>query len=63
MTDITYVGPFDAVEFEQGAVWRTATRGEVISVPDSAAAELLEQPDNWQRAKKPTTKKEPARAA
>lgn len=58
MIDITYVGPFDAVEFEQGAVWRTVKKGEAVSVPDKVAESLLEQADNWQRAKKPTTKKE-----
>lgn len=58
MIDVTYVGPFDAVEFEQGAVWRLAMKGEPVSVPDAVAESLLEQSDNWQRAKKPTTKKE-----
>jgi hypothetical protein len=63
MVDVTYIGPFDAVEFEQGAVWRLAKKGESISVPDRVAESLLEQTDNWQRAKKSTTKKEPASAA
>ncbi len=63
MIDVTYVGPFDEVEFEQGAVWRLAKKGEPVSVPDAVAESLLEQPDNWQRAKKSPTKKESASAA
>lgn len=54
---ITYVGPFSEVEFEQGAVWRTAKAGETVDVPDALAESLLEQTDNWQKTTKTATKK------
>lgn len=61
MIDITYVGPSDEEEFQQGAVWRQCKHGQTISVLDAVAESLLEQTDKWQRAKKsPTTKKDSA---
>ncbi len=61
MIDVTYVGPSDEEEFQQGAVWRRCKRDQVIPVPDELAESLLEQTDKWQRAKKsPTTKKDSA---
>lgn len=57
MKKITYIGPFPEVEFEQGAVWRTATKGEAIDVPDALADSLLEQTGNWSAEKPKTTTK------
>jgi len=71
MTTVTYVGPFDEVEFQQGDLWRTTTKGEAIDVPDDVAGAapskddpgrgLLAQVDNW--AAKPPTKKPPTKTA
>jgi len=55
--DITYVGPFAEVEFEQGAVWRTCKSGETVSVPDAFAEALLAQKDNWKKAAQPKATK------
>jgi hypothetical protein len=56
MQKITYVGPFDAVEFEQGSTWRTCERDESIEVTDSVAESLLEQGENWAPVKAPVKK-------
>lgn len=54
MKTLTYVGPHQAVSFDQGGVSRTVARGESVRVTDSAAEGLLEQPDNWAEAQAPT---------
>lgn len=48
MKNVTYIGPFDAVELERAPrLWVSVSHGESIEVPDDVAAALCEQVDNW----------------
>lgn len=60
MQTIRYIGPFEAVEFEQAPkTWTEVARGDAVEVADDLADRLLEQPDNWElvAARKPRAKK------
>lgn len=55
---LTYVGPYDRVRVPLplgGGV--ECDQGGTVDIPDSHAERLLEQPTNWQRAKKPAAPK------
>lgn len=63
MTNITYIGVFDVVEFEQApGIWVTCEQGATVEVPDALAKSLLDQPENWLDPSAPPAPAKPKRA-
>ena len=65
---LTYVGPHDVVDLDAPAhgFHAQVARGSTVSVPDSLAEQLLEQPTNWVEAPAPEPKHDapkPSKAA
>lgn len=57
MPSVRYIGPHDGVEVPMpNGTLSTVMHGELLETDGEHAAGLLEQPTNWQAAKKPAAK-------